>query len=88
MAQDRRPSVTLCNTGPIDLLSETQAFATSIGVRLQYIPFQRNPPQPQPRWSFFLAPFALTQTHVALIDVFNKVEPDVVVVDNPRGRLG
>ncbi len=83
MAQDPRLIVTLCNIGAIGRVSETQAFASSIGVPLHFIPFQQNPPQPQPRWPFFLELDALGQSHIDKIalDLVNQIKPDVVVVD-------
>src|SRR5262245_39989340 len=83
MAQDPRLSVALCNTGPADQCEETRAFAASLGLPLYFIPFQKNPPQPQPRWPFCFELHALTQSHVdkAVLDVFGKVAPDIVVVD-------
>jgi hypothetical protein len=83
LAQDPRLSVTLCNTGSVRQLEETQAFAASIGVPLHFIPFQKNPPQPQPRWPFFLELYALAQAHVdkAVLEVFHKVAPDIIVID-------
>jgi len=83
MAQDPRLSVTLCNTGAGHQLEGTKAFAASLGVPLHFIAFQTNPPRPQPRWPFFLELYALAQSHVdgAVLEVFNTLNPDIVVID-------
>jgi hypothetical protein len=83
LAQDPRLDVTLCNTGSIHQREETEAFAASLGVPLHFIPFQKNPPQPQPRWPFFLELYALAQPHVdgAVLNAFAALKPDIVVVD-------
>src|SRR5262245_46043799 len=83
MAQDTRLSVTLCNIAQQEQCEETQAFAASLGVPLYFIPFQKNPPQPQPRWPFCFELHALTQSHVdkAVLEVFKTVSPDIVVID-------
>lgn len=76
MAQDPRLAVALCNTGHISQASPTRAFAETIGVPLHFIPFRDNPPQPRPRWPFFLELDALAQPQVdeAVLDAVGKKE--------------
>lgn len=83
LAQDPRLIVTLCNAGSINQLSETEAFATSIGAPLDFIPFQRNPPRLTPRWPITWELEALAQSHIddAVLDAFKKMQPAVVVID-------
>jgi len=81
LASDPRLHVTLCATG--ELASPTESFAASIGVPLYFVSFQESRPQAQTQWPFFFELEALSQPQVdaAVLNIVNKIKPDVIAVD-------